>query len=179
MPTPSEALQSEIELTRRIVLCSALYKAAVWDELLACAESIAADAPERAEGHFYRGLALLRLDRTEAGLAEMREAVRLDPGNPTYGEPLAAVVSDLESRGLVGTLDAALRAGRMEEAEHISRRLVHLAPRSAAGWLGLAAVHLGRGELKDALRAATQGLEANPEDETAAALVRELLRRME
>jgi tetratricopeptide (TPR) repeat protein len=179
VPTPSEQLQAEIDLTRRIVLCSALYKAGVWDQLLDCAETITADAPERAEGHFYRGLALLHHDRDDEGLGEMREAVRLDPANRNYSEPLAAVVSDRGSRPLVVLLDAALRAGELEEAAELARRRTHVAPRAVAGWLGLAAVHLGRGEHRDALRAATRALETSPEDETAAALVRELLKRVE
>jgi tetratricopeptide (TPR) repeat protein len=177
MASASEQLRSEIDLTRRIVLCSALFKARVWDQLAACADSLVEDAPARAEGHFYRGLALVHTGHEEDGLAELREAVRLDPASPSFSDTLAVIVSDRESRRLAGILDAALRAGELDQAAELARHLTHVAPRSSAGYLALAAVHVARGELREALGSATEALPANPEDEAAAAVVQDLLAR--
>lgn len=178
MADASDRLRSEIDLTRRIVLCSALFKGRVWDQLLACADSVAADAPQRGEGHFYRGLALLHTGQDEIGMAELREAVRLDPSNATFGDALAMIVSDRESRHLAGVLDAALRAGDLEQASQVALHLTHVAPRSTAGHLGLVAVHVARGDVRQALRHATDAVEASPDDAEAASVVQQLLARL-
>src|SRR4051794_23109280 len=104
-----EAFAAEVELTRRVIQCASLYDERRFEDLLQEAEGLAQVAPDRAEGAYYRGLALCGLGRIDDGIAGLREAVRLEPDKETYADALAQVVSEHEVARLAPALNAALR----------------------------------------------------------------------
>lgn len=123
-----------------------------------------AEAGSVAESHNQRGQDLFENDRTEEAIREFEEAVRLEPGNPTYHCNLAVALDECgrDDEALVGyrkTLEldpnditALLSLGYMyaenedpENARNFWNRLIEISPDSAEGQEAIANIrHLGQ-----------------------------------
>ncbi|CAB4947319.1 unannotated protein [freshwater metagenome] len=168
-------------------------------EALEHAERTIALAPEVGYGHALRSIALgTDLRRRREAVDAAREAVRLDPEDPSCHQILA--VACLRSRWWPEALDAADRAialdpedadahgvrgaalmgsGRPAEAEDAYREALRLAPEDgdALHDLGLAVGVQGRGRRDEARRLLVDAARADPTDEHVRRSVLSALRR--
>ena len=90
---------------------------------------------------FDEGLGLLRQGQTDAGLARLEEAVRLEPGNPEFRIGLANERAAVLQRFLAQA-EAARREDRARDAEQAYRRVLRLEPEHTMAQQGLAALAL-------------------------------------
>ncbi|MGB2714895.1 MAG: protein kinase [Vicinamibacterales bacterium] len=143
--------------------------------------------PDFADAHSWLGSALLQLGRTDEAIAEMREAVRLDPQNGQAYQGLARAlwVGKGDFAGAIPHFERSIELnpeagysylqlglllsweGRFERAEEIGRRAVELQDQYISGNAGLQVVgansRLGyvfylQGRYEDALREYERGL---------------------
>ena len=143
--------------------------------------------PDFADAHSWLGSALLQLGRTDEAIAEMREAVRLDPQNGQAYQGLARAlwVGKGDFAGAIPHFERSIELnpeagysylqlglllsweGRFERAEEICRRAVELQDQYISGNAGLQVVgansRLGyvfylQGRYEDALREYERGL---------------------
>lgn len=101
----------------------------------------------RARRRVARGQAAFRAGRPEYAARAFREALALDPGEPT---------------ALFGLAAAARVRGEAAEAERLTRRLVTFHPDHAEGWNLLAALRRAGGDMAGARKALAAALAADP-----------------
>lgn len=128
-------------------------------EALQYADRAVALAPELAQTHHARGLALMQLGENEEALRSLTTAVSLDAGNPRIVQDVANVCA---------------RLGRYLEAQTHFETLATLLPTRWEPQLGLARVNLNLGKLDEAEAALHAGLRLAPNQRRLLALAGQL-----
>jgi len=156
------------------------------EQALALANDLKNDPDGATAGHTLAGLAQIRLDRTEAAIAELEQALALSPGNRVAALALATQhqrAGDVERAESVlrNALDAAeddsallgrlvqmlAQQARGGEAEALLRGMVEERPDDATARTLLARLLLVTGKAAEALDVANQAVEMAPDSGAA------------
>jgi tetratricopeptide (TPR) repeat protein len=126
-------------------------------------ERVLALQPEASRVHFALAQAYLRLGRREEATAQLERqgTVAVAIADPLMAEVMAGSASAAQ---LTGRAAAAVRAGRLDEAELEYRRAVAMDPENATARLGLAGLLAKKGALAESAEEYREAIRLNPDN---------------
>ncbi len=112
-------------------------------------ESLLAQYPKEPDLHLFLGIALLRLRDPRAAVAEIKQAIAIDPNH-------------VEARTLLGWVESEIR-GDFDSAIREYQKVVELRPSSAEAYNNLGVAEKRKGDLAKAADAFNKSLERKPD----------------